>query len=277
MCLDSQAHELGSSPRLLLVEDSPVTREVVQLMLATLKRQADVAEDGIRAIEACRLRQYEVVLMDVLMPRLDGHEATRQIRASTGSPFLPWIVGMSANTGTLDREECAAAGMNDFLEKPVRFERLEHVLRRASRRVRQVAKDRVQSGTASPQPGQEQRSPEAPSQDTIACLGHWDQEKLRCICDAYVKDAREVLSQLSLSAAENDYAAVRKKAHYLQGSSAMVGAVKLSSLCRELEDRSLAHEPAGRLLLEMEQVFQKTSTTLERLAEEYGRSMRNVD
>jgi CheY-like chemotaxis protein len=80
---------------------------------------ADVAGDGNAALAALASRPYDVILMDVQMPELDGLEATRRIRAAADGP-QPWIVAMTGNAMEGDREACLAAGMNDYLSKPIR-------------------------------------------------------------------------------------------------------------------------------------------------------------
>ena len=81
----------------------------------------DVAGNGLEAIAALETAPYDVILMDVQMPELDGLEATRRIRAARGRPTTgPWIVAMTANALAGDREACLAAGMNDYVSKPIR-------------------------------------------------------------------------------------------------------------------------------------------------------------
>jgi signal transduction histidine kinase/ActR/RegA family two-component response regulator len=109
------------SRRVLVVEDNPVNQQVARHMLTRLGHTVDVAEHGKEAIAALREQQYDLVLMDCQMPVMDGYEATRQIR-DPGSPVLDHdipIVAMTANAFAEDRERCLAAGMNDFLAKPV--------------------------------------------------------------------------------------------------------------------------------------------------------------
>jgi PAS domain S-box-containing protein len=111
--------------RILLAEDNPVNQKVAASMLKTLGITADVAANGFEVLEALERQEYDVVLMDVQMPEMDGLEATRRIR-SMGSKT--WIVAMTAYAQEGDREECLKTGMNDYLSKPIRMEELEAVL-----------------------------------------------------------------------------------------------------------------------------------------------------
>ena len=115
--------------RLLLVEDEPINREVALDVLGECFQNVDIACDGVDAVELAARQPYDLILMDIQMPHLDGLQATRQIRALPSHAQTP-IVAMTANAFAEDRAQCMAAGMNDFLSKPVEPEKLfETVLR----------------------------------------------------------------------------------------------------------------------------------------------------
>jgi signal transduction histidine kinase/DNA-binding response OmpR family regulator len=114
--------------RVLIAEDDLVNRMVMVRMLQRLGVQADVASNGREAVEMLSRRDYLAVFMDCQMPEMDGYEATRLIRALSGSASSVPIVAATANALLTDRELCLEAGMNGFLSKPIRWEALEEVL-----------------------------------------------------------------------------------------------------------------------------------------------------
>jgi len=117
--------------RILLAEDNVVNQKLALRLLQQMGYRADLASNGIEAIESVQRQTYDVVLMDVQMPEMDGLEASRQITARWGPPERPRIIAMTANAMQGDRDMCLAAGMDDYLTKPIRVERLVEALNHA--------------------------------------------------------------------------------------------------------------------------------------------------
>ncbi len=124
------AATVASAPHLLLVEDNPVNQMIAMRMLRKLGCQADLASNGREAIEAVGRQVYDVVLMDCQMPDVDGFEATRAIRAAEQAGTHQTVIAMTALAMNGDRERCLAAGMDDYLPKPVQIDTLRQVLQR---------------------------------------------------------------------------------------------------------------------------------------------------
>ncbi len=120
--------------RILLAEDNVVNQKLALRLLQQMGYRADLASNGIEAIESVERQAYDVVLMDVQMPEMDGLEASRQITARWPAGARPRIVAMTANAMQGDREMCLAAGMDDYLTKPIRVERLVEALNDAPAR-----------------------------------------------------------------------------------------------------------------------------------------------
>jgi CheY-like chemotaxis protein len=120
-----------SSLRILLAEDNALNQKLALRLLERMGFHADVVSNGLEALDALERQPYDVVLMDVQMPELDGLDAARQICERWPSQKRPRIIAMTANAMPEDREACLAAGMDDYLAKPIRPEELEGALRRA--------------------------------------------------------------------------------------------------------------------------------------------------
>jgi CheY-like chemotaxis protein len=116
----------------LLADDAPVNRLVASLYLEKLGYQVDMATSGEEALQAVQQTRYDAVLMDCLMPDMDGYEATRRIRRLEGPARTTPIIAMTSSAMVGDREDCLQAGMDDYLSKPLDAKLLAAALARAS-------------------------------------------------------------------------------------------------------------------------------------------------
>ncbi len=122
----AQRHPL----RILLAEDNVVNQKLALRLLQQMGYRADVAANGVEAIDSIRRQQYDLVLMDVQMPEMDGLEASREIVRGWPGDGRPRIIAMTANAMEGDRDDCIAAGMDDYLTKPIRVDALVRALER---------------------------------------------------------------------------------------------------------------------------------------------------
>ncbi|MEZ4300792.1 MAG: ATP-binding protein [Polyangiaceae bacterium] len=131
--------EPSDAPSVLVAEDNPVNQRVVCLMLERLGCSADVVGNGLEALAAVRARPYDLVMMDVRMPEMDGIAATQALRAELSEGRRPLIVAMTANVAVEDRAACEAAGMDDFIAKPILAADLARIVDRARARSKPVS------------------------------------------------------------------------------------------------------------------------------------------
>ena len=236
--------------RILLAEDHVTNQKLALLMLGRLGYRADVAANGLEVLAALARQPYDVVLMDVQMPEMDGLEATRQIRRQWPKKQAPRIVAMTANVMKEDQEACFAAGMDDYLGKPIRLEALVSALSRCP-----SLAATAQSASASPAPVEspesqpETRSPETtldPSAlETLLALVGGEPTRLAELIDSFLQETPPLLVVLRRSLEEGDAAGLHRAAHTLKSSSRDFGATRLSEWARELEAMGKAGALAG--------------------------------
>ncbi len=142
----------GTARKILLAEDNSVNRQVAAAMLNRLGFLVDVAVDGAEAVQAASLARYQAILMDCQMPILDGYEATREIRSLEGDTRHTPIIAVTASAMKSDPERCLAAGMDDYLSKPLSLKTISAVLERWAPEVNAVTPDGPPAGPRSPPP-----------------------------------------------------------------------------------------------------------------------------
>jgi CheY-like chemotaxis protein/HPt (histidine-containing phosphotransfer) domain-containing protein len=243
--------------RILLAEDNAVNQKVALGLLARLGYRADVAANGWEVIEALDRQTYDVVLMDVQMPEMDGFEATREIFARWDKAARPRIVAMTANAMQGDRENCLAAGMDDYISKPIRSAALVEALEKCEPVGVQAGSEQISEGSINEDTGSTRdeitpiadieqlnkppRSVRAPAIDPAAfaalreMVGDDDEEVLAMVIDSYLTDAPKLLEALGRAIEEKDGPALNFAAHTLKSTSATVGAENFAALCKRLE------------------------------------------
>ncbi len=230
--------------KILLAEDNVVNQKVAVNILQRLGYRPDVAANGLEVLIALRRQHYDVVLMDIQMPEMDGLTATQKICEEWPLSTRPWIIAMTANAMQGDREKCLAIGMNDYTTKPIRLEDLTRALSSCQRY------DSITN-----------QMPESLTKNVHNLLDTETLKELKeTICDnvitefvilidSYLEDSPQRLQALSQAIAENNAKNLRLEAHTLKSSSAIFGAKEFSKLCKKLEDLGRDGNTADAALL----------------------------
>ena len=217
--------------KILLADDNATNRKLGVLMLRRLGYEIDLVNDGQEAIEAARDNEYDIIFMDIEMPDVDGLEATREIRAHHDRPGLR-IVAMTANAMRGAREECIAAGMDDYIAKPIQPEQLVRVLTQQS----------AASESTNASGGNAGNQIDVTALDSLLEMIGGDKPSLLELIDSYLTEAPGLLQQLEQGLAAESLDVIRRSAHTLKSSSNDFGAYQLRDLCKEVEDGARSGE-----------------------------------
>jgi signal transduction histidine kinase/ligand-binding sensor domain-containing protein/DNA-binding response OmpR family regulator len=244
--------------RILLAEDNTVNQKVALRILDRMGYRADIASNGLEAIEALRRQQYDVVLMDVHMPEMDGLEATREICRNWSKEKRPRIIAMTANAMQGDREKCLEAGMDDYISKPVQIENLQAALKRSSQAAVRGAIQNIE------------QEPESISIDysVLAELrgeGEEEHQSFTTLVFTYLDESQRQLTKLREAIEMADAKIIMEVAHGLKGSSASLGVVRISTLCFSLEKQGRAGSinNSSEILAQLEAEFESVRMALE--------------
>ena len=234
--------------RILLAEDNVINQKVATRILTQMGYRPDVVQNGVEVLQALDRQKYDVILMDVQMPEMDGLEATRRVRELWTGPKRPWIIAMTANAMESDRQMCFDAGMDGYLSKPVRIESLEAELVRSSENIGQVVDFSV-----------------------LARFGEMTgsgSDAVRELVEIFSEETPLTLQQVKANIDAGNSQGISVQAMQLGRACANFGAERMQLLCASLQaagkagDLPLAKEFADRLEAE----FQVVRTTLEQFA-----------
>ncbi len=257
--------------RILLAEDHLVNQKVALQILQRMGYRADVAGNGIEVLQALRRQPYDVILMDMQMPEMDGLEAARQIQKLYGTEsglqlMRPRIIAVTANAMESDRDECIAAGMDDYISKPIRLEQLIQVLSKCRplntvlvpslQSLIRCDLDRAESSSTveeetaeeAAEPEQTLTGEESAVSQTISRIENRQElldpqvlqnlrevEALDEVIEIYLSTAPELLKTIEEAIANVDAVALQPAAHSLKSISGTLGAFRLFQHCQQLE------------------------------------------
>ena len=252
----------GGRPRVLVVDDHPVNREVLARQLDILGIAADTADDGVEALEAWSPGRYVAVLADIHMPRMDGHELTKRLRAieaERGAARTP-IVAVTANVMKGEEENCFASGMDAYLPKPVNIDRLRTTLERWL-----PLRGKVETNGS-----KKHETQDAAIDRSVltAWLGN-DTAAIRSLMTKFRDTAVEAERDINAAARSGNLPVLAAAAHKLKGAANAIGAKAVGSAAAALEqagksgDRALSREGLGPLAAELRRALAEIDTSAE--------------
>jgi PAS domain S-box-containing protein len=268
----SAAEEVGSTAanqefaishplRILLAEDNAVNQKVALRMLERLGYRSDVAANGLEVLAAVERQPYDLILMDVQMPEMDGLEATCCIRSQNGGSNPVRIVAMTANVYRADLEQCLKAGMDGYICKPIRIDSLMEVLEQQAASNPKLVLPVVKQGI-------DLQVNEEKWQDLVNSLG----DAVHEIVSSYLEDTPDRIDEMRRSLDADNFAAVERLAHSLKSSSGIFGAQGMVTLCEDLELAAMRHETDTAVKLGLvRDAFAELAEALKRRVDELDR------
>jgi PAS domain S-box-containing protein len=242
------ASAAGPSQLILVADDNLVNQKVARHMLERIGYRADVVTNGREVLGALDRASYDVILMDLRMPEMDGIEATRRIRQRGGRQ--PSIVAMTALAMEGDRERCLAGGMDDYVSKPIQMGELVATLQR-------VLRLRAERGEGDAEPLLDERA-------LVDLAALFEEDELRGLIEEQLAGSVRLVGQAREGLAGRRFDEAALAAHTLKGLSAQFGARRLQQAARVLEEasRAAAEETCHQALTRLEQQREQAATAL---------------
>ncbi|MCA9916844.1 MAG: response regulator [Anaerolineales bacterium] len=280
----SKAREIGETMasqfplRILLAEDNQLNRRIITNMLDKLGYEVDTAVNGRVAVEMASQHAYDIILMDIQMPEMDGVAATKQILANITNGDRPYISAVTAHALAGDRESYLAVGMNHYLSKPVTINQLVEVLYQAIEFGQHAHPAPAFAPTAEPimaappepisQPHQpltkETGEPPIDLEELAQLVGEDTDEFLAMMAPIFLEDTQKLMHTLRHAVQKVDAPIIRQSTHTLKGTSASMGMTRLAQLSRELELMAKADDlaDAPQILAQIEDEYQRIQVAL---------------
>jgi two-component system sensor histidine kinase/response regulator len=251
--------------RILVAEDNAINRKVALAQLESLGYATDIVCNGREAVRALEESEYDIILMDCQMPEMDGLEATAEIRNREKNSKQTTIIAMTAHALKGEREKCLAAGMNDFISKPVKLDALRQMIERWTI----SSDDKTADDSANQTPFNDSTINSNPSVDlsvleSFSYLQKPGQPSLiGNLIDLFVEDTSRRLSHLRQMSADPD--AIKKAAHNVKGAAGNIGALRMAELCGNLEQNAAREFEAEKLIAQLEVEFDQVVEVLSSL------------
>lgn len=255
--------------RILLAEDMVINQKVALLMLKKIGYRADVVANGLEVLEALQHQAYDVVLMDVNMPEMDGLEASRRIRQTWSEDARPYIIAMTANAMQGDREACLASGMDHYISKPIQIDDLAKALSQCQPL---RLHDQVSAKILAPNPnflGNHVSNKDAIDTSVLQELRKMLSGEVGAFAElinCYLTEAPKLIHNINVAITTHDAEILWHTAHKLKSSSGSVGAVLLTQLCKQLEAQGRSSNLVGiaEIGSQLCQEYERVKTALQR-------------
>jgi signal transduction histidine kinase/CheY-like chemotaxis protein/HPt (histidine-containing phosphotransfer) domain-containing protein len=235
--------------RVLVVDDNAINRALVAAQLEALGYEADLVDSGGAALERMRTARYDLVLMDCQIPGLDGYETTRRIRAGEQGDEHAVVIAMTAHAMAGERERCLAAGMDDYLAKPVRLAQLQRTLRRwlhaggntvgsGERTVERPGEMALGSRVEARADTRGDSLPvldPAPIQELRDLAERTGRDLVGKIVGSFLDSNRDAAAAIQSALVQRDWSALDRRAHALAGSAGALGLRQVQALCERIE------------------------------------------
>ncbi|MBP0005925.1 MAG: response regulator [Cyanobacteria bacterium SBC] len=259
--------------RILVAEDNAVNQKVATQTLARMGYRADVVSNGLEVLDALHRQHYDMVLMDVQMPVMDGLESARHICRKWSAERRPYLIAVTANAMQGDREECIRAGMDDYISKPIRVGELVKALGRCPVARHLDLSEFANGETPEILPAHPEVSVVPLNEKTLNDLREID--ALEELIELYCEEAPKLLDRIGAAVAAEDPEALKEAAHSLKSTSAALGALPLSDLSKQLEGmgRMGEIEDAQPLFDRVKAQYQRTLDALERARQANGEAI----
>lgn len=242
--------------RILLAEDNAVNQKVATQTLARMGYRIDVVGDGLEVLDALNRQHYDVVLLDVQMPVMDGLETAAQICRGRSTEDRPRLIALTANAMPGDRDACLRSGMDDYISKPIQVDEL----------VRALTRGRMEAEIEEiPSPPLFIQNQPIDTSETLSALVLQNLREIDALeesVELYLQETPKLLAKLHTAVAERDIHALQDAAHSLKSTSAALGAFPLSSASARIEvlSRTGDLEKAIALVPQLEQEYRKVET-----------------
>lgn len=248
---------------ILIAEDNKINQKLAVNIIESLGYHPDTVENGLEVISAMKKKNYDMIFMDIQMPELDGYETTRHLHRTLESNQRPVIIAMTAFAMEGDKEKCIAAGMDDYISKPIIIEEIVNVITR-------YGGNRKSTRAEKPVERQEESS-DYINRGVIQRLKELnekvDPDFFRVVINMFLNQSPNLIDEIRHYMQSGQYDKMGQAAHKLKGSSMNLGAGTLAELCKKIEIKARTNELSDidRLIESLQPVYEKTETELKKL------------